>query len=65
MGELISDWWPVAVTVAVALGGALAPLLRTFLERLVGFQFDRRMEELRYEVRGRRDESRMSNRGDA
>ena len=49
----VSDWWPFVAAASVAVGGALAPLVRTFLERLVGFQFDRRMEDLRYDVKVR------------
>lgn len=53
MWNIVSDWWPFFVVFSVAVGGALAPLVRTLLERAVGFQFDRRMEEMRYAVRVR------------
>ena len=39
------------VMIAVAVGNAIAPLLRAFLEKLLGFQFEKRLEEFRYGVR--------------
>lgn len=44
-------WWSVVTVVAVAVGGALAPLVRAWIERLIGHKFDRRMEEHRREDR--------------
>jgi len=48
------------VTSAVAVGGALAPLLRTTLEKALGFQFDKRLEEFRYGVRVREQAARIA-----
>ncbi len=53
LAEVFSNWWPVFVTTAVMIGGALAPLLRSYLERLMGFKFDRNMEDYRYDLRNR------------
>lgn len=48
------------VATGAVIGSAFGPLLRSFLERLFGHQFDKRLEDFRYGVRVKEQASKTA-----